>query len=64
MRSSRSTPKAEESKRLSYDGTADKRTNQKIGGLSIRDVLKVFKMAIVPFYFPEKTLTENQADAI
>lgn len=32
MRSDASTPKSEESKRSRYDGMADKRTNQKIGG--------------------------------
>lgn len=48
MRSDGNSPMTEESKRSHYEGAGYKRTNQKIGGLSTRDVLKAFKMAIVP----------------
>lgn len=36
----------------------------KIRGLSTRDVLKVFKMAIAPVIFPETSLTEDLVGAI
>lgn len=59
MQSDESLLIAENKKTSSYDGTVDKKTNRKIGGLSAKDALKVFKMAIVPVNFPETPLSES-----
>lgn len=48
IRSDGSSSKAEESNKPRYEGTAEKKMDHKTGCFSTKEVLKTFKMAILP----------------
>lgn len=47
-----------------YDGKMDKSQDRKTGGLSTKNILKAFKMAIVPTNFRRKLRLKKKSDAI